>query len=67
MPQLKHNVVGAEMNRLNEMVLFSTQNMFKLMDKKIIKILHSKFCVSGSTSSYHICIKSFLKHVSAAV
>ena len=31
----KH-VVGTQKNRLNETVLLGTQNMFKLMDKKIL-------------------------------
>ena len=37
----KTYVVGAQKNRLNEMVLLSTQNMFKSMGKKIITILRS--------------------------
>ena len=32
-------VVGTQKNHLNEMVFLSTQNMFKLVDKKIITIL----------------------------
>ena len=32
--QPKH-VVGTQMNRLNEMVLYSTQNMIKLTSRKI--------------------------------
>ena len=39
--------MGAQKNRLNEMVLFSTQHICsKLMDEKIFKILHSNFCSS---------------------
>ena len=37
--QRKTCVLGAQKNRLNETVLLSDQNMFKLMDKKIITIL----------------------------
>ena len=38
--------MGTQKNSFNEMVLLSTQNMFKLMGKKILTILHSKFCLS---------------------
>ena len=38
----KTYVVGTQKNRLNETVLLSTQNMFKLMGKKIMTILCSK-------------------------
>ena len=33
--------MGTQKNRLNETVLLSTQNMFKLMGKKIFTILRS--------------------------
>ena len=39
----KTHVLGTQKNRLNETVLLSTQNMFKLMGKKLISILCSKF------------------------
>ena len=32
--------MGTQKNHLNEMVLLSTQNMLKLMDKKILKIFY---------------------------
>ena len=35
--------MGAQKNHLNEMVLLSNQNLFKLMGKKLIAILRSKF------------------------
>ena len=35
--------VGTQKNRLNEMVLLSTQNMLKLMGKKILTFLYSFF------------------------
>ena len=39
----KTYVVGTQKNRLNEMVLLSTQNIiFKLMGKKLFTFLHSK-------------------------
>ena len=34
-------VVGTQKNRLNDTVLLINQNIFKLMGKKIIAILHS--------------------------
>ena len=37
--------MGTQKNRLNETVLLSTQNMFKLVGKKTITILSSKFFV----------------------
>ena len=37
-------IILNSMNHLNEPVLFSTQHMFKLMDKKIIT---QNFCLSG--------------------
>ena len=36
----KTYVVGTQKNHLDEMVLLSTQNVFKLMGKKIITNLH---------------------------
>ena len=33
--------------QINETVLLSTQNMFRLLSKKIIAILRSKFCLTG--------------------
>ena len=39
--QPKH-VVGTQKKGLNEMVLLSTQNMLKLMGKKIFTLLRSK-------------------------
>ena len=36
--QPKHMFVGAQKNRLNETVLLSTQNMFKMLGKKIFLI-----------------------------
>ena len=38
----KTYVVGTQKKRLNETVLLSTQNTFKLMSKKINTILHEK-------------------------
>ena len=39
--------VGTQMNRLNETVLLSTQNLLKLMGKKIFTILrYFCFCLS---------------------
>ena len=38
----KTYVEGAQKNRLNETVLLSTQNMLKLMGKKLFRILHQK-------------------------
>ena len=38
----KTYVKGAQKNRLNETVLLSTQNMLKLMGKKLFTILRSK-------------------------
>ena len=44
----KTYVVVTQKNRLTEMVLLSTQNMFKLMHKKIITILRwNFFCLTG--------------------
>ena len=40
---IKTYVMGAQKNRLNETVLLSTQNMLKLMGKKIFTILCSNF------------------------
>ena len=40
--------VGTQKNCLNETVLLSTHKKFKLMDKKKITILHSKFSLSVS-------------------
>ena len=39
--------MGTQKNHLDEAVLLSTQNMFKLMGKKIITILHLKNCLTG--------------------
>ena len=36
--------MGAQKNHLNEMVLLSNRNLFKFMGKKLIAILHLKFC-----------------------
>ena len=60
----KTYVVGAKKNRLNEMVLWSTQNMFKLTDKKIITILRSKTSVYGTFELIHnsLCV-CLLEHV----
>ena len=47
--QPKHNfyyVVGTQKNRLNETVVLSTQNMLKLMGKKINTILSFFVCLS---------------------
>ena len=44
--QPKHMFFGTQKNRLDETVetvLLSTQDMFKLIDKKIIEILHKFF------------------------
>ena len=38
--------VGTQKKRLSEMVLFNTQNIFKLMGKKIIAFLRSKFLLN---------------------
>ena len=46
----KTYVVGAKKNRLNETVLLSTQNTFKLMGKKIIKFYANKISLSGLMS-----------------
>ena len=47
-------VVGAQKNRLNETVLLSTQNkcLGCQMDKMIIMILHSNFCISQPMVDY---------------
>ena len=47
----KTYVMGTQKNRLDETVLLSTQNMFKLMNKKIIITLHFFFCLTGSMST----------------
>ena len=44
----KTYVVDTQKNRLNETVLLSTQNMLKLMGKKIFTILNQTFCLSKS-------------------
>ena len=38
--------MGTQKNRLNETVLLSTKHMIKLMDKKIITILHNFFVLN---------------------
>ena len=38
--------MGTQKNRLNEMVLLSTQNMFKLMGKKIFTIFYLLLSIS---------------------
>ena len=45
--QPKH-VVGTQKNRLNETVLLSTQNMLKLMGKKILQINAKTFVYLNS-------------------
>ena len=42
--------MGTLKNRLNETVLLSTQNTFKLLDKKIIAILAKFLCLTGPTN-----------------
>ena len=44
----KTYVKGAQKNGLNETVLLSTQNTFKLMGKKTIKFYANKISLSGS-------------------
>ena len=53
-------VVGTQKNRLNEMVLLSTQYMFRLLGKKIIAFLLSKFCLTGPMSGMHDCVCEML-------
>ena len=43
---IKTYVVGTQKNRLTETVLLNTQNMFKLMDRKLISILHRNFLLN---------------------
>ena len=46
--------MGTEKNRLDETVLLSIQNMFKLMDKKIIAILRKLFLLNWPYGHYFV-------------
>ena len=42
--------MGTQKNRLNKTVLLGTHNtMFKLIDKKLMKLLLKKVCLTGPT------------------
>ena len=48
--------MGTQKNRLDETVLLSTQNTFKLMDKKIIAILRLKGLLNWPFVACHLLI-----------
>ena len=53
----KTYVVGTQKNRLNEMVRLSTQNMLKLIGKKIFTIYTKFFGVTNPVYILHISRK----------